>query len=456
MSSVQATQVERPPVQYARSGKVNVAFEVLGQGPDLVWAPGAASHLDLDWEDGGHRRHFRDLLASFTRLIKFDKRGTGLSDRPGGVANLEERTDDIRAVMDAAGSERAHIFGISEGGSMAILFAATYPERARSLILYGTKPRWVRAPDYPWGPSFAEREDLAREWEINGVPDPAFDDAWRRWVGPQLADDSGFRAWWTRHQRMAMSPSDRIAQIRWNNRIDVREVLPTIRVPTLVMSKTGDPIIQIEAARDMASRIPGARFVEYPGVGHVWFDHSDEMAEEIRGFIAVEPARAVADRVLTTILFVDIVKSTERAVRDGDAAWRDLLQRYYPAVRREITTFSGNEVDTAGDGLLATFDGPARAIRCARAIQRVGAGLGVEMRAGVHTGEVERDGRAIRGIAVHTAARIASLAEPGDVLVSSTVGDLVAGAGLEFADRGTHELKGVPERRRLLAVTAGA
>lgn len=444
---------ERPPVAYAKSGSVHIAYEVLGKGPDLVWAPGAASHLDLDWE-GGHRKPLMLALASFSRLIKFDKRGTGLSDRPGGVATLEERTDDIRAVMDAAGSGRAHIFGISAGGTMAILFAAMYPERTRSLILYGTKPRCVSASDYPWGPAFADEERRARNWETDGVPVPDFNEGWREWVGKSLCDDPDYRTWWVLHERMAMSPADRIAQVRWNNRIDVREVLPSIRVPTLVMSKTGDPAIEIDAARDMAARIAGARLVEYQSDGHLWYDISAQMADEVRKFIGVEPAPIQTQRVLTTILFVDIVSSTERIGSLGDAAWREFLTRYYAAVRRELRVFSGTEVDTAGDGLLATFDGPARAVRCAIAIQRSVAALGVETRAGVHIGEVERDGAAIRGIAVHMTARIAAKAHPGEILVSSTIVDLVAGSGLNFDDRGVQELKGVPRPRQLFAVAA--
>lgn len=444
--------MEPPPVRYAKSGDVRIAFQVIGEGPDIVWAPGSVSHLDLDWE-GGHRKPLMLALASFARLIKFDKRGTGLSDRPGGVPTLEERIDDIRAVMDAAGSESAHIFGISEGGSMAILFAATYPEKSRSLILYGTKPRWVRAPDYPWGPSFADEERRLDEQAAGDVPVPDFgSERLRRWLGPAVRDDPAYRAWFIRHDRAGVSPAGRVALWRWNIRVDVRDILPTIRVPTLIMSKVGDPIIQIDAARDMAARIPGSRLVEYPGEGHVWSDITDEMSEEIRRFIAAERPFAVENRFLSTILFMDIVKSTERAAAVGDDAWRSLLQRYYAAVRRELALYSGIEVDTAGDGFLATFDGPARAIRCAQAIQRAARGLGLESRAGVHTGEVERDGRAIRGLAVHLAARIAALAEPGEVLASATVGDLAAGAGLDFKDRGVHDLKGVPEPRRVFAV----
>lgn len=446
--------VTSPPVQYARSGPVHIAFQVIGSGPDMVWAPGSVSHLDLDWE-GGHRKPLMLRLAAFTRLIKFDKRGTGLSDRPGGVATLEERIDDIRAVMDAADSKTAHIFGISEGGSMAILFAATYPERTRSLILYGTKPRWVRAPGYPWGPSFADEErELDEEQAAETVKVPDFEgDELRRWIGSSIRDDPAYRDWFVRHGRAGISPAGRVALWRWNIRIDVRDVLPTIRVPTLIMSKVGDPVIEIDAARDMAARIPGARLVEYPGEGHLWYEITDAIADEMHRFINVERHEPIENRVLTTILFVDIVRSTERVTTLGDAAWRATLQQFYAMVTRELGRYYGTEVDRAGDGLVATFDGPARAIRCARAIELASRELGIEVRAGVHTGEVERDGPAIRGLSVHIAARIAAKAGPGEVLVSGTVSDLTAGAGISFRDRGMQALKGVPEPRRVLVAT---
>lgn len=444
-----------PPVQYARSGDVQIAFQVFGSGPDMVWAPGSASHLDLDWE-GGPLKPLMLRLAAFSRVLKFDKRGTGLSDRPGGVATLEERIDDIRAVMDAAGSTTAHIFGISEGGSMAMLFAATYPDRTRSLILYGTKPRWVRAPDYPWGPSFAEQERSLDARAAGPVTPPDFESEWfRRWVGSSLRDDPGFRAWYVRNGRASLSPAGSIALARWNGRIDVRDILPTIRVPTLIMSKVGDPVIEIDAARDLAARIPGARLVEYPGEGHLCHEISDQMADEMQRFITAEGRDSGDNRVLTTILFMDIVKSTERVTSLGDPAWAAALRQFYAVVRRELANHHGTEVDRAGDGFLATFDGPARAIRCARAIQLGAQKLDLAVRAGVHTGEVERNGTAISGLAVHVAARIAGEAGSGEVLVSGTVSDLTAGAGIVFEDRGTRTLKGVSDPKRVLAATAG-
>ena len=444
-----------PPVQYARSGDVQIAFQVFGSGPDMVWAPGSASHLDLDWE-GGPLKPLMLQLASWSRVIKFDKRGTGLSDRPGGVATLEERIDDIRAVMDAAGSTSAHIFGMSEGGSMAMLFAATYPERTNSLILYGTKPRWVRAPDYPWGPSFAERERQLDASAAGPAVPPDFESAsLRRWIGSPIRDDPAFRDWFVRNSRASLSPAGYIALARWNGRIDVRDILPTIRVPTLIMSKVGDPVIEIDAARDLAARIPGARLVEYPGEGHLCHEITDQIADEMQRFVTAEGRDSSDNRVLTTILFMDIVKSTERVASLGDAAWAAALQQFYAVVRRELATYHGTEVDRAGDGFLATFDGPARAIRCARAIQLGTGRLDLAVRAGVHTGEVERDGTAIRGLAVHVAARIAGEAGPGEVLVSGTVSDLTAGAGIGFEDRGMHTLKGVSDPRRVLAATSG-
>jgi class 3 adenylate cyclase len=358
--------------------------------------------------------------------------------------------------MDAAQSQRAHVFGLSEGGSMACLFAATYPQRTHSLTLYGAKPRWTRAPDYPWGPTEAEREGWLQKRVASGFK-PDFRSAeWRHWLGPPVRDDPAFLEWFARCDRMGGSPAAHLALFRMNGLIDIRDVLPSIRVPTLVLCREDDALVALEEARAMAARIPNARFVALPGQGHLFFDIWEEVVALIQEFVTGVRSTMPSDRVLATILFIDIAASTERAAGMGDAAWRDVLERYYTVSRRALTVFGGTEVDTAGDGLLASFDGPARAIRCARSIQRETTPLGLTLRAGVHTGEVERVDRAIRGIAVHTAARIASLAVPGEVLVSSTVKDLVAGSGLSFADRGLHTLKGVPEPRHLLAVSGSA
>jgi class 3 adenylate cyclase/pimeloyl-ACP methyl ester carboxylesterase len=442
-----------PPlaVKYAKSGDIFVAYQITGAGPhDLVWAPGATSHLNLQWENPYAVRMI-ERLSSFSRLIRFDKRGTGLSDAVRDVPTLEQRIDDIRAVMDAAGSERAHIFGISEGGPMACLFAATYPGRTRSLALYGTKARWSKAADYPWAPDRDERERELRRQEAEGPPPFELNDRLKRWLGPLHADPA-FVDWFVRWRSAGASPSMVVAMHRMNLMIDIRDILPAIRVPVLVMVRPDDPVAPLEAVVQMVAAIPSARMFVLPGHGHMYLDVADEMCGEIERFITGAQAPAVTDRVLATLVFADVVGSTERAVALGDRAWRDLLERYYALVRRELAVHSGVEVDTAGDGLLARFDGPGRAIRCARAIQRVGGEVGIDVRAGVHTGEVELAGSAVRGIAVHVAARIASLAGAGDVYVSNTVRDLVAGSGLTFADRGLHTLKGVPEPRQVLAV----
>lgn len=444
--------MKAPPVHYAKSGDLQIAYTVAGSGPvDLVWCPGFVSHLQLQWESP-HWGQMYAKLASFCRLIVFDKRGTGMSDRPPGFPTLEERIDDIRAVMDAAQSERAHIFGVSEGGSMACLFAATYPARTRSLLIYGARPRWTRAPDYPWGPTEEETERTLQERIANGWRDDFTTENMQRWLGPGLRDDPEFMEWWARFQQMAASPGARIALARMNAIVDVRDILPSIRVPTVVIGKTGDPVMPPDLAKDLVGRIPGARLVEIEADGHPFGLAWEEITDTMKEWITAAAVPVAADRFLATILFVDIVRSTERVAAIGDAAWRDLLERYYTLLRRQLALFGGVEVDTAGDGLLAHFDGPGRAIRCANAIERSAAELGLEVRSGVHTGEVERSGSAIRGIAVHVAARVAGLGSAGEVIVTSTVRDLVAGSGLLFVDRGMHALKGVSGERQVLAV----
>jgi pimeloyl-ACP methyl ester carboxylesterase/class 3 adenylate cyclase len=440
-----------PPVQYAKSGDLFIAYQVTGEGPvDLIWSPGATSHLALQWENPYIVR-FVERLSTFCRLIRFDKRGTGLSDRPTSAATLEERTDDIRAILDSLGSETAHLFGVSEGGSMTMLFAATHPRRTRSLALWGALPRWTRAPDYPWGPTPEEEERDIDEYEKGGPRPFELTERRKQWFG-NVHEDPAFVAAFAKVQESGALPAMRVALARMNARIDVRAVLPTIQAPTLVMNRTGDPDAWVEAARYTASLIPGARFLEFPGIGHLFWDIWEEVAAELERLVTGAQVASPSDRVLATILFVDIVGSTERVAALGDAVWRNLLERHYALARRQLVAYAGVEVDTAGDGLLARFDGPARAIRCARAIQRDAKELGLELRAGVHTGEVEIAGTAIRGIAVHTAARIASLAGPGEVYTSNTVRDLVAGSGIGFQDRGVHTLKGIPDPRQILTV----
>jgi len=444
-----------PPVQYAKTGDIHIAYQVIGDGPpDVIWTPGAISHLDLWWESSYFVRLF-ERVSSFCRLILFDKRGTGLSDRPTGVATLEERIDDIRAVLNAVDSERAHIIGVSEGGAMACLFAATYPQQTRSLTLIGAKSRWVRAADYPWGLTDEEREARLEKFLAPGLKLDLTSPEWRRWLGVPVRDDPAFLEWFVRWDRMGATPAAKIALWRMNATIDIRGVLPAIRVPTLVLCREDDPVVAVDEARTMAEGIPGARFVLLPGQGHLFFDIWEEVVAVIQEFVTGTRFPVASDRVLTTLLFIDIAGSTEHAVVIGDAAWRDLLQRHYTLTRRALSVFAGTEVDTAGDGLLATFDGPARAIRCGQLIHREAASLGLRLRAGVHTGEVERVDRTVRGIAVHIAARIAALASPGEILVSSTVKDLVAGSGLMFEDRGLQTLKGIPEPRQVLVVSGG-
>ncbi len=438
-------------MQYAKSGDLYIAYQVTGDGPvDLIWAPGATSHLALQWENPYIVR-FVERLSSFCRLIRFDKRGTGLSDRPTSPATLEERTDDIRAILDSAKSESAHLFGVSEGGSMTMLFAATQPHRTRSLALWGALPRWTRAPDYPWGPTPEEEERDIDALEASGPKPFELTERRKNWFG-KVHEDPAFVAAFEKTRESGALPGMRVALARMNARIDVRAVLPSIQAPTLVMNRTGDPDAWVDAARYSASLIPGSRFLEFPGIGHLFWDVWEEVAAELERFITGAQIAAPSDRVLATILFVDIVGSTERVAAVGDGVWRNLLERYYALARRQLVAYAGVEVDTAGDGLLARFDGPARAIRCARAIQREAKELGLELRAGVHTGEVELVGTAIRGIAVHTAARIASLAGPGEVYTSNTVRDLVAGSGIGFQDRGVHSLKGIPDPRQVLTV----
>jgi class 3 adenylate cyclase len=434
--------------RYARSGDTHIAYQVTGltrpDALDLVLVPGYVSHVENAWESP-LVAHFQDRLGAFSRLIRFDKRGTGLSDKAGGIPTLEERMDDVRAVMDAVGSERAALFGLSEGGPMSMLFAATYPARVSALAMYGTFARLGWAPDAPWNP----RPDPARLKRV--MADWGTGVAVGRFI-PSKADDPEFRRLWASYERTGASPGAVRDLIEMNFEIDVRHLLASIRIPTLVMHRTGDRVVPVENGRDIAKRIPGARYVEFAGDDHWPFLGADGILNELEEFFTGVRGSPDPDRVLATVLFTDIVGSTERAVAIGDRKWRDLLAEHHRVMRVALERFRGREIDTAGDGFLATFDGPARAIRCARALTDALRPLGLQVRAGLHTGECEMLGEKVTGIAVHTAARIAALAKADEVLVSSTVRDLVAGSGLRFEDRGDHALKGVPGTWRVLAV----
>lgn len=437
-----------PATRYAKSGDVHIAYQVSGTGPlDVVVVPGFVSHLEYQWEEPCGARFFQ-RLASFSRLIRFDKRGTGLSDRVSEMPTLEQRMDDVRAVMDAVGSERAALFGYSEGGPMSILFSATHPQRTSSLTLFGSFARLAWAPDYLYGRSEegvrAYLETLEREW---GGPV-----AIERFA-PSAAKDERVRQWWATWLRLGASPGAAMATVRLAHEIDVRHVLPAIRVPTLILHRIDDQAVSIAHSRYMAERVPGAKLVELPGSDHIpWLGDQDALLDEVEELLTGTRPHATVDRVLATVLFTDIVGSTTLAAELGDRRWRDLLQSYYTLARREVARGRGREIDTAGDGLFASFDGPARAIRCAAAIVSAVRSLGITVRAGLHTGECEVMGEKIGGIAVHVGARVAAVARPGEVLVSHTVRDLVAGSGIRFEDRGTHELKGVPGAWPLFAV----
>ncbi len=441
----------RPPVAYAQSDGLSIAYQVTGGAgpPDLVLVPGFVSHLDKDWDEPRHA-HFLDRLGSFSRLIRFDKRGTGLSDQPHGVPDLEERMDDLRAVMDAADSERAIVFGYSEGGPLAVLFAATYPERVQSLVLFGAFAKRVGPDDdYPWAESPESREARVETMVSEG----GF--ASRMKVMCPSADDT-MAQWWEERCRAAASPGALRALMHMNAHIDVRDALRAVHVPTLVVHRQRDAAVLADEGRYIANRIPGARYVELEGADHFVAIDPDQILDVVEPFVRKvtgepTPAADSGDRMLATMMFTDIVGSTEAVIRLGDAAWATLLDRHHAIVREELARFGGEEIDTAGDGFLAVFDGPARAIRCGIAIGKRMRELDLDVRVGLHTGEVQRSNESLRGIAVHIAARIADAAGAAEVLVSATTRDLVAGSDLEFVDRGEHELKGLDGARRLFA-----
>jgi DNA-binding SARP family transcriptional activator/class 3 adenylate cyclase len=446
-------EVARPATSYARSGEVNVAYQVVGTGAfDLVYVPGAFSHVELNWTIPA-RASFLDRLASFSRTITFDKRGTGMSDRVG-IADLETRMDDVRAVMDTAGSQRAAVLGVSEGGPMSILFAATYPERVWALILYASFPRDRWAPDYPW-----DETDEAWQQTVARLGEPSYYEDLADQLAPTA--DPASRRRFGDVMRQSGSPGARLELLTMNREIDVRDVLGSIRVPTLVLNREKDNPRNVGGSRFLAAHIPGARHVELPGAHHApAAGDAEPVLREIETFLEQAWREAgderEPDRVLATVLFTDIVGSTRTIAALGDRRWRELLEQHHATVRRELARFRGVEMDTTGDGFFARFDGPARAIRCAKAISAAVGELGIEVRAGLHTGECEVADGKVAGIAVSIGARVAAKASPREVLVSGTVRDLVAGSGIEFQQRGTHELTGVPGEWRLYAVCSDA
>lgn len=435
-----------PVTHYAKSGDVHIAYQVFGSGPiDLVLIPGFVSHIENYWEQPDFARWFL-RLGTLARVVMFDKRGTGLSDRVGELPGLDQRMDDARAVMDAVGIERAALLGLSEGGPMGVLFAATYPKRCRALVLYGAFARFAS-----WIPTAdgldALLEYIEQAWGSGGSL-AAF--------APTHQNDPALQQWWGRDERLGASPAAAIALMRMNSQIDIGDILSSVHVPTLVIHITGDRTVNVEGGRFLAEHIPGARLLELPGNDHLFFIHEQtaaRMADAIEEFLTGSVAAAGGDRVLATVLFTDIVGSTARAEQLGDQRWRNLLDAHHTTVRRELARARGNEVKWLGDGFLATFDGPARAVRCAQAITEAVRPLGIQIRSGLHTGEIEISENEVQGIAVNIASRVAALAEPSEVLVSRTVRDLVAGSGLRFDERGRRLLRGLKEPMDLYAAS---
>jgi pimeloyl-ACP methyl ester carboxylesterase/DNA-binding winged helix-turn-helix (wHTH) protein len=445
VTPIETPLLRLPETMYARSGDVNIAYQVIGDAPlDLVFVMGWVSHLEYFWREPNFAR-FLNRLASFSRLILFDKRGTGLSDRVpiNQLPTLEQRMDDVRAVMDAVGSERAALCGVSEGGPMCSLFAATYPEKTLALVMIGSYAKRIRDEDYPWGPSMEEREQFLEEMR-------------EQWGGPMgieeraptLAHDPQFRDWWATYLRMGASPGAAVALTQMNSEIDVRNVLASIRVPSLIIHRRDDQCLKAEEGRFVAERIPGAKFVELPGNDHLPFvGDQDAILDATEEFLTGVRHRFEPDTVLATVLFTRIVGAEEHASRLGQERWNDLLRRLHSHFRKEIEWFRGREIDMVGDRPLAIFDGPARAIRCASAITEYASRLGIEMRSGLHTGECEIVDGTVAGVAAQIGACVANEAKAGEVLVSRTVKDLVAGSGIEFEDRGIRVLAGCGEWR---------
>lgn len=439
-----------PEIRYAKSGDAHLAYHVFGEGDlDLVVVAGFFSHLELMWDFAPARR-FLERLGRFARVINFDRRGTGLSDPAPSAPPLEVRMDDVRAVMDAAGSERAALFGLSEGASMCILYAATHPEKVQALVCYGAVARATYAEDYPWAAPREALEEAGGElimplWGTGATVELG---------SPSRADDPEVRNFYARAERMSVTPAMMASLAEMFMDVDVRDVASTVNVPTLLLHRTKDHLVNVRHSRWLAENMPAAKLVELPGIDHnLWFEHSDAIVDEIEEFLTGSRSAPEPSRVLATVVFTDIVESTQTAARLGDASWREVLERHDRAVREQLERFGGRAVKSTGDGFLATFDGPARAIRSAQAIEAAGRELGIAIRAGLHTGECEVLDGDIGGIAVHIASRVSGLADGGEVLVSRTVKDLVAGSGIEFSDRGEHELKGIPDRWSIYAVT---
>lgn len=437
-----------PVTRYARSGDLSIAYQVLGEYPrDLVLVPGFVSHLEWAWQEPSLAR-FLQRLASFRRLITFDKRGTGLSDPVADPPTYEERMDDLRAVMDAAGSQRADIFGVSEGGALAALFATCHPDRAATLILYGTWARLPQAPDYPEGyPLEKLNHSLQSLQEHWGEPGNL------RFWAPSRAGDTHLAEWFGALQRLGASPAMARKLLPSYPEVDIRHILPTITAPTLVLHRRQDTQVRAALGRYLAAHIQGAQMVELEGRDHLYFvGDADAILDETEEFLTGTRPGSDPARRLATVLFADVVGSTRLAGQLGDRRWAETLTAFTQLADREIARFRGRVVKTIGDGVLAEFDGPARAISAATALRDAVTDLGIDIRAGLHAGEVEVLGDDIGGIAVHTAARVVTTADPAEVLVSSTVRELVAGSGFVFRDRGTHPLKGIPEPWHLFAV----
>jgi pimeloyl-ACP methyl ester carboxylesterase/DNA-binding winged helix-turn-helix (wHTH) protein len=432
------TSPDAPPIRYARSGDIHIAYRVYGAGPrDIVMIPGTLAHLEVFWAIPSYQRLLKRLTA-FARVIIFDKRGQGLSDRVVAEQTMEERIDDVRAVMDAASSRSATIYAWSEGGPMSILFAATHPERVTALILYGT---FASVKDKPWALTREEWEaslaDIEKHWGEGTM---------LRVNAPSAANDPAMVEWACRMERASASPGSIVALLRANYEIDVRHILPSVKVPTLVMHRVGDGLVPLASGRYLAEHVPGAIYSEIPGDDHFITDAetADLIADKIERLVTGNLQRPEPDRILATVMFTHIVDAIERAATMGEQRWSELLRRFYEVLRNELATFRGREIRTVSDGLLATFDGPARAIRCALSIRDKVTPLGLHLRTGLHTGECDLSGDNLHGIAVDIAARVASIAASDQVMTSSTVKDLVAGSNLRFADRGTQTLKDIP------------
>jgi len=430
-----------PTTRYVKSDDVHVAYQVIGDGPvDVLWVPGFVSHMEAAWQNPHAAAQMR-RLSSFCRLILFDKRGTGMSDRGSQIFTLEQRMHDVQAILDEIGSERAVLFGVSEGGPMSLLYAASYPERTAALVLYGSYAKRSWAPDYPLGWKDEQWERVLGNIEHNwGTPQGTSLAMW----APSLMKDPVAAERMASYFRAAASPGAAAAVMRMNREIDVRNILPTIRTPTLILHRTGDRVSEIGHARYMAEHIPNAKLIELPGIDHTYWIGGEVIADHIEQFVTGRREHRQPERMLATVMFVDIVNSTQRAATLGDDPWRQLLEKFYDKVREVLQRYKGREINTSGDGLFATFDGPARAVRCAGAIRDAVGTLGLEVRCGLHTGECEIVADDLAGIAVHIGARVAGLADAGKILVSQTLRDLVAGSGLTFEALGSHVLKGVP------------